>query len=156
MLGASTRAIFIEAYVLLTLYPPPPPDQHRLQEIIGPLLAALPENDKRKNLQAVYSKAQRAKNGEGESGGGGIGSLFGGWGGKSKTDTAAKPAAPAAPAAAKKGGMRKPTAGGKKAAAAATVDPYAFAAAKLSGKDYELFKTRTTLYARGGINARQV
>lgn len=52
--------------------------------------------------------------------------------------------------------MKKPAAGGKKAAAAAAADPFAFAAAKLSGKDYELFKTRTTLYVRGGINARQV
>lgn len=113
--------------------------EDNVEEIIGPLLAALPENDKRKTLQAVYSKAQRAKTGQGEPEGG-IGGLFSGWGGKSKS----KPAPAAAPAAAKKG----------KAVPAAAADPYAFAAAKLSDKDYELFKTRTALYARGGINAR--
>lgn len=108
------------------------------QEIIGPLLAALPENDKRKTLQAVYSKAQRAKTGQGEPEGG-IAGLFGGWGGKAKSSTDKPAPAPAA----KKG-----------KAAAAAADPYAFAAAKLSDKDYQVFQTRTALYARGGINAR--
>lgn len=126
--------------------------EDNVDEIIGPLLAALPENDKRKTLQAVYSKAQRAKTGQGEPEGG-IAGLFGGWGGKSKS-SADKPAPPAA-----KKGKAAPAAAarGKKGAAAATAaaaDPYAFAAAKLSGKDYQTFKTRTALYARGGINAR--
>ena len=124
--------------------------EDNVDEIIGPLLAALPENDKRKTLQAVYSKAQRAKTGQGEPEGG-IGGLFGGWGGKSKSST------PAPSAAAAKKGKAAPAARGKKgaaAAAAAAADPYAFAAAKLSDKDYQVFKTRTTLYARGGINAR--
>lgn len=116
--------------------------EDNVEEIIGPLLAALPENDKRKTLQAVYNKAQRAKTGQGEPDKG-IGGLFGGWGGKSKSSTD-KPAP--APAAGKKGKKGK--------AAPAAADPYAFAAAKLSDKDYQVFKTRTGLYARGGINAR--
>ena len=105
------------------------------QEIIGPLLAALPENDKRKTLQDVYNKAQKAKNGSsGDSKGGGVGGLFGGWGAKSDP--------------------KKGAAGTKAAAAAAAADPYAFAAAKLSASDFQLFKTRTALFSKGGINAR--
>ncbi|CAN0045088.1 unnamed protein product [Laminaria digitata] len=104
-----------------------------VEEIIGPLLAALPENDKRKTLQDVYNKAQKAKNSpEGDAKGGGIGGLFGGWGAKSDP---------------KKG----PT-GGK--AAPAPADPYAFAAAKLSAADFQVFKSRTVLFSKGGINAR--
>ena len=116
------------------------------QEIIGPLLAALPEKDKRKTLQAVYTKAMRAKGGQGEQQKpeGGLGGLFGGWGSKSKPD---------APAPAAKVGRGKGK-GKTAAAAAAAADPYAFAAAKLSDKDFQVFKTRTALYARGGINAR--
>lgn len=123
---------------------------HPLQEIIGPLLAALPENDKRKTLQAVYSKAQRAKTGQGEPDGGGIAGLFGGWGGKSKK-VSGEGATPAAGAGAKgKGKGAASSAGG----AAAAADPFAFATAKLSGKDLQTFKSRTALYSRGGINAR--
>lgn len=125
------------------LAPPPP------QEIIGPLLEALPEQDKRKTLQAVYSKAQRAKDGQGEPEGV-LGGLFGGWGSKLKPDATA---AAAAPAPAKKG-QKAAGAGKGKAAAAAATDPYAFAAGKLSDKDFKVFQTRTALYARGGINAR--
>lgn len=122
-----------------TYYAPP------RQEIIGPLLAALPENDKRKTLQAVYSKAQRAKTGQGEPDGGGIAGLFGGWGGgKSKKDAGSAPAAAGA----------KGKGGAASAGAAAAADPFAFATAKLSGKDLQLFKSRTALYSRGGINAR--
>eukprot|EP00752_Nemacystus_decipiens_P003949 g3616.t1 len=132
--------------------------EDNVDEIIGPLLAALPENDKRKTLQAVYSKAQRAKNGQGEPEGG-IAGLFGGWGGKSKSKPTGDKDKPAPASTAAKKGKAAPAARGKKGAAAAAAtaaaaDPYAFAAAKLSDKDYQVFKTRTALYARGGINAR--
>ncbi len=130
--------------------PPPPTHPPLQQEIIGPLLAALPEKDKRKTLQAVYTKAMRAKGGQGEQQPeGGLGGLFGGWGSKPKPDAPA--AAPAAPAA--KGG-RGQVKGKAAAAAGAGADPYSFAAAKLSDKDFQVFKTRTALYSRGGINAR--
>lgn len=121
--------------------PPPAPRRPAPQEIIGPLLAALPENDKRKTLQDVYSKAQKAKNGSADSAqGGGLTGLFG-WGSKPATK------APAAAAAPKK-------AAGRGGAAAGGAEPYAFAEAKLSAADFQVFKTRTALFARGGINAR--
>lgn len=108
------------------------------------MLAALPENDKRKTLQDVYNKAQKAKNGAGDSQGSGLAGLFGGWGAKS-SPAAAPTAADAAPSGKKGKGGKAITAGS---------DPYAFAAAKLSAADFKVFQTRTSLFARGGINAR--
>lgn len=145
--------------------PPPPSPSHtctplpNVQQIIGPLLAALPENDKRKTLQDVYNKAQR---GDTSESGGGF-NLFG-WGSKAPPAPAPAPApAPTPPkktasgggwswGGTKSGGGAASAAASKAAAAAA--DPYAFAAGKLSSSDYKVFKQRTELFAKGGINAR--
>lgn len=96
----------------------------------------------------MYAKAQRAKAGQAEPEGG-VAGLFGGWGGgKAKSSGAASDKPAPAPASAARRGKKGA------AASAAAADPYAFASAKLSDKDYQVFKTRTALYARGGINAR--
>lgn len=143
-LQASPRSIFARFPTRLRFARP-----IAAQEIIGPLLAALPENDKRKTLQSVYTKAQKARDGGsagdgGQEGGGGFN--FFGFGAK----PSAQPAKPI-PAATPVSGRSK---GGSAASGPAAGDPYAFAAAKLSAADYQLFKTRTQLFARGGINAR--
>lgn len=126
------------------------------------MLAALPENDKRKTLQDVYSKAQKAKSGDASEGERGF-NLFG-W--RSKSSTPAPAPAPTSPEKKSGGvwglgkkGAGSPGAGGSGAGAgtpAAAADPCAFAAGKLSDSDYQLFKKRTELFARGGINARFV
>lgn len=100
----------------------------------------------------VYDKAQRARSvsqvsssAQSQGGGlaGGLAGLLGGLGAKSVPSSSVA-----------SGDSKKEASAGKGKAGAPAADPYAFAASKLKDADYQVFKTRTALFARGGINAR--
>lgn len=112
--------------------------------MIEPLLSSLPEKDKAKALSDIYQREMA----------------------KAAPQPARKaPAASAplkAPAAAKSGGLfggfnfgAAPVPSSlAQISAASSTDPYSFASGQLSPSDFDLFKKRAELYARGGINAR--
>lgn len=106
----------------------------------------------------VYNKAQKAGSvsqgsaAQSQGGGlaGGLAGLLAGLGAKSG------PSSSVASADSKKESKEASALSrtGKGKAGAPAADPYAFAASKLKDSDYQIFKTRTALFAKGGINAR--